>query len=872
MVNEFFDGCWRCGTETDASTEVCAPCGRVVALQRAMAPLREMLERGGAEATTLAIAGALARIGGVAVAGEVRDWLMPRVLLAATPGAVVSLLGSLPDTAARKAATRIAQENFAEKQLAGRWEQVLARLPTPEARKTLIAALAHEDETVRWTAIHAMLEEWSTVPPEAALLLRRLLDNPEETGEVQFCAAALLARMRDVEMGRECAAWLGDALRDAEGTVADSLMEPTIAAAILAEYDDAEMAEEARAFLLRRLQNGSEAILVTALPVLLRNPTRAVVDAMVDGCLSRKPRTPSAAAFVRAFRDLRDPDLRAYAWERLRRLLEGSGASTAECVAINLVQALGYLGWSDARPLLVTVAMRAQDPLLLEAAGEALARLGDPEAIDACGEALLADPPGSASEAERFQFEMRAAAMAEVLGSIGDPTGRARAVLPLVRALERPERTRAAADALAALAAWEPAPAVGCGEEAAEMMPPLEAMEAPPEPATNDRTTALRAAVPPPTNDQRDQAPEPGAESQEPGAEEDDEAFDGTAMLIWMPEEDEEEEMPPHPMASGAPLLAAVPPPCPVETLESVSATLSELERDLGQLDPSYFRYIALEPAALAEKERCLLSLLCEELQPALDRLTVMREGAGWRECMSRAYYLKARLHHAITCDVLARTGADSLRQKQRWDQIKQAERAYEQSVRFAEESTLQLRALFDQGVLLAETERPETAALTFERVAALGGNSALAEAAARYVERLRRLEEVDPDLADAEAGSAEDSWGGALFVARKAMRAALWSSAGLAACGVIAWQSWRMTGRTVEAVVAQRPMVIAKLEVTHPRARVRTFRGYRAPKVKTARRGERLHAIGGSRRWWKVQFPNGVTGWIPRRFTREVE
>ena len=65
---------------------------------------------------------------------------------------------------------------------------------------------------------------------------------------------------------------------------------------------------------------------------------------------------------------------------------------------------------------------------------------------------------------------------------------------------------------------------------------------------------------------------------------------------------------------------------------------------------------------------------------------------------------------------------------------------------------------------------------------------------------------------------------------------------------------------------------MIARLEVTHSLAKVRSFRAYRAPKVKTTRRGERLRAIGHSPRWWKVQFANGVTGWIPRRYTREVE
>jgi HEAT repeat protein len=857
MVHEHFNGCLSCGKESGAPVEVCPTCGRVVALWRAMAPLWEMLERGGDEATTLAIAGALARIGGVAVAAELREWLTPRVAGAVTPGAVVALLGSLPDATARATATRIAQENFADKQLAGRWEQVLARIPTPEARQTLIAALAHEDETVRWTAIHAMIEEWPHVPAEAALLLRRLLDNPEETGEVQFCAATLLARMRDHEMGWECAAWLTDAIHDAEGMVADSMTEPSIAAAVLAELDDPEMAEEARQFLLRRLHAGSEAILVIALPALLRAPTREIVDALIDGCLSRKPRTPSAAAFVRAFREVRDPALRTYAWERLCGLLEDAGSAAAEGVATTLVQALGYLGCIEARSLVSRIATCAHDPLLLEAAGEALARLGDPMAIDACSDVLLADLPGSASDLERLQFEMRGAAMAEVLGSIGDPLGRARAVLPLVRALERPDLTRAAGDALAALAAWEPMPILLRGEERVDSVVVADVEETAPEVEVVAATEAgAPAAV---------MAVEPAIE---------EETFDATAMLIWMPEEEEEAELTPELVPAprseegGGPAS-----PIAVPTLASVVATLAGLERDLSLLDPAYFRYATLEPAALAEKDRLLLTLLCEELQPALDRLTVMREGPGWSACMSRAYYLKARLHHALTCDLLARTGADSLREKQRWDQMKQAERAYEQAVRFAEEEEVRVRALFDQGVLLAETERPETAALTFERVAAMSGSGPLAETAARYMERLRWAEEVEVDAGEVDPEAAEQCWSGALVVARKAMRAALWTSAGLAACGVIAWQSWQAAEPPAKpAAVARSPIVIARLEVTHSLAKVRSFRAYRAPKVKTTRRGERLRAIGHSPRWWKVQFANGVTGWIPRRYTREVD
>jgi hypothetical protein len=65
---------------------------------------------------------------------------------------------------------------------------------------------------------------------------------------------------------------------------------------------------------------------------------------------------------------------------------------------------------------------------------------------------------------------------------------------------------------------------------------------------------------------------------------------------------------------------------------------------------------------------------------------------------------------------------------------------------------------------------------------------------------------------------------------------------------------------------------VIAQVVVTRSQAKVRVRRARSAQKVKTTRRGEMLAAIGRDDLWWKVQFPNGVTGWIPRRFTRELD
>jgi hypothetical protein len=305
--------------------------------------------------------------------------------------------------------------------------------------------------------------------------------------------------------------------------------------------------------------------------------------------------------------------------------------------------------------------------------------------------------------------------------------------------------------------------------------------------------------------------------------------------------------------------------------LAAVEATLTDLEQELGQLPPSFFRYEVMEEGTLAYKERVVLSLLCQELQPALDRLGDVDQGDEWRAWASRAWYLKARLHHALTCDALARAGADALRQRQRWDQMKLAESAYQQAVKFADEEERQARVLFDLGVLLAEAERCETAALTFERVIALGVSGPLATAAARNLEGLRRQDqpELAPEVEDPEA---TDHWNAALLVARKALRGALWSSAGLAACGALAWYAWTALPRYAAATVAQRPAVIAQVIVTRSQAKVRVRRARRAPKVKTALRGEQLAAIGSDERWWKVQFANGVTGWIPRRYTRALD
>jgi hypothetical protein len=906
MVTDWRSGCPEWNGESSAAVR--AGWDGVTALSRAGGALWEALKRSDDEATTLAVGRALARIGGTAVAAELREWLLARVPAALCPGDLVALLGELPDAQARAAATGIARENFAEKRLAGRWERVLAGLPTPEARAALIEALGHDDETVRWSAIHAMLEAWEEVPVEAALPLRRLLMDEGATGEVQFCAAALLVRMNDPEMGEECAAGLAEALAEAEGTVADSLAEPTIAAGVLARRGDGEPSIAAWRFLLRRLEGGSEAILSLALPPLLAWPSRELVDALVDGCLRRRPRTPSAVTFARSFRELTDPALRDYAWERLRRLLGEGDAAAAGGALVTLAQAAGALGCAAAIPALRRIADGSQDPHLAEATVEALARLGDLDAISLCAEQLLRDTD-DASPADHV-------ALAAALGEIVTAEGRAVAGPPLLRALAFPTLARPAAEALTSLHAWQPdwalrLPAPGsvssqgtalASPGAWSLEPVALALNPEPEPEDDDGWDAFLVPEVEWETDRGDAvesvryspaelpeadadatlmaglpampevAPLVGAAGVVPAPEALPVVLDVLPVAAGRAVVAPEPALPAAGVASARPMLDAA--------LESVAGMVADLERSLVQLPPAYFRYGG-EAAALMGKERAVMTLLCEEVQPALDRLDGLGDGPEVRRLAARAYFVKARLHHALTCDAAARCGADALRERQRWDQAKLAEGSYWHALSLADDEDRRGRALFDLGVLLVETGRDEEAATLFEKVAALFGRlktespeGRLGLAAARYVERLRGRDEEETLEGDEEA-SQDQSWAGALHVARKALRAALVSAGGLAACGAIAWYAWTSGPKPAEAVAAAaalKPVVVAQIEVTRWQAKVRTQRTRRAAKVKTARRGERLTAIGREEQWWKVQFANGVTGWIPARFTREIQ
>lgn len=857
MVTLYLNGCPTCGRENGAPPDVCAACGRVVALRRAVAPLWRALERSDEEATTLAVARALARIGGLSVASGLREWLLPRIPSAICPGAWVELLGELPDAEARAAAARIARENVIDQKLAGRWEVVLAGLPTAEARRALIAALDHEEETVRWAVIHAMRDAWEAAPAEAAPALRRLLMDETASGEIQFCAAVLLTRMNDPELGAECAVGLAEAIEEAEGSLADSLAEPTIAAAALALASDGELAAGARRFLMRRLEGGSEAILRLALPPLLARPTQELVDALIAGCLGRRPCTPSATTFARAFRGLQDPALRVYAWERLRHLIGEGEPETIGGVGHTLVQALGHLGHAEARPLLETLARRADDPLLLEAVREAKARLGDPGAIDTCAELLLA--AGDEQEWDRTSGVPadRAASAAEVLGEIADAQGRARAVAPLLRALEAPRLTRHAAVALAALHAWEPVPAATAPDlrsgtdarlapEAAPALLPV--IEEPVEAALATQTAAS------------------GGTPASVGA-----TSAATASMETAP------YAIPQPGAPNCEAIGDRQPPLSSPAVAAVAAVLADLEREVARFPLIYFRYGG-EVGTHIGKERVVMAMLCEELQPAIEQLERLGDAPEVRHWAARAWHLKARLHHALTCDPVARSGADALRQRQRWDQLKLAEVAYWRALACCEDDDRRARTLFDLGVLLAEAERVEEAAPLFEQVVGLSsgapkesGAGRLASAARRYLDRLCGTAEPEPAP---QSAPVSDDWTGAIHVARRALRTALVSAGGLAACGIFAWYAWTAAPKPAPPTkaIARRPMVIAQLEVTREQAKVRVHRTRRSAKVKTAQRGERLTAIGREDHWWKVQFPNGVTGWIPTRYTRPVE
>jgi hypothetical protein len=270
------------------------------ALQRALEAVEE-------ETAQCAVARALIEIPGLSSQRYVRDWLLKHIPMAHAASAMVEILGAIDDPEARSEASRLAIDNFRDKKLPGRWEVALARVPTPEARRALLAALTDRDDTARWTAAHAILEYWSEVPEEAVPVLRRVLKNRREHEEIRFCAAGALARQEDAESRKEYLPLLLKTMRELEGANADEFPPPTRAAVLLCGVPGGGARREALEFLAERLTSGAEPVLALALPPLLEEGADRLVAALIHACRNRHPRSPSAATLARAFGDLRAP-------------------------------------------------------------------------------------------------------------------------------------------------------------------------------------------------------------------------------------------------------------------------------------------------------------------------------------------------------------------------------------------------------------------------------------------------------------------------------------------------------------------------------------------------------------------------------------
>lgn len=419
--------------------------GRAAALgeNEVVEALRRALAAATDEAAGRAIAAALVRLAGEDAAPEVREWLLARVPMSGSAGDLVALLGRLPDPIARAEATRIATENFRERQLPGRWDVVLAGLETPAARAVLIQALLCGEEAVVWAAAQAMLSEWAEVPSVAFPALRDRLRCETAPEPVRFCAAVLLARGGDAETWPEALPWLMAAL-EAE-TEADTMVEPALAAIVLLRRGVGEVRARAQAFLRARLANATDAVLEHALPALLETPTAALVEAMVAACQQRRATSPSAERLAAAFASLRGG---ARAERALAALLAALGPA-ATCAApreATLIAALGHLGHPGALPWLDARALATDDPALQAAVLAAQARLGVPAAVARLTACLLEE----ASDAvEALSPDAgRGAPAAAVLGSLATSELDPGAIDALTRALANPSRAAHAARAL----------------------------------------------------------------------------------------------------------------------------------------------------------------------------------------------------------------------------------------------------------------------------------------------------------------------------------------------------------------------------------------------------------------------------------------
>lgn len=408
----------------------------VEALRRALAAATD-------EAAGRAIAAALVRLAGEDTAPEVREWLLARIPVAGSAGELVALLGRLPDPIARAEATRIATENFRERQLPGRWDVVLAGLETPAARAVLIQALLCGEEAVVWAAAQAMLSAWVEVPSVAFPALRDRLRCETAPEPVRFCAAVLLARGGDAETWPEALPWLMAAL-EAE-TEADTMVEPALAAIVLLRRGDGEVRARAQAFLRARLANATDAVLEHALPALLETPTAALVEAMVAACQQRRATSPSAERLAAAFASLRGG---ARAERALAALLAALGPA-ATCAApreATLIAALGHLGHPGALPWLEARALATDDPALQAAVLAAQARLGVPAAVARLTASLLEEASDAVDALSPDAG--RGAASAAVLGSLAASELDPGAIGALTRALANPSRAAHAARAL----------------------------------------------------------------------------------------------------------------------------------------------------------------------------------------------------------------------------------------------------------------------------------------------------------------------------------------------------------------------------------------------------------------------------------------
>jgi hypothetical protein len=427
------------------------------------------------------IAAALVHLGGADAVPEAREWLLGRVPYSGLAGELVAALGRLPDPIARAEATRIASENFREKQLPGRWDSVLAGLETPAARATLLQALAGGEEATVWTAVQAMLEAWVEVPSMALPALRELLRDEASPEALRFCAAVLLARGQDVETWPEVLPWLMAAF-DA-GSDADTMAGPALAVAILLRHGEGDARDQAHAFLLDRLARAGDSVLEWCLPPLLDQPRPALIGALIAACRQRRVGSPSAERLAAAFGGLRDGPLADRALEALLAALEPeeAGASTREAT---LIAALGHLGHPGALTWLSDRAAASDDPALQAALLAAQARLGMADSIARCASLFTGETEDAI--AALSPDATRVAALADVLGGITYPAAIPIVGAALVRALDDPRRAPHAARALVALC--PPAPPEA-GAEAALSVPSVSPC---PEPAE------LPAATPPP--------------------------------------------------------------------------------------------------------------------------------------------------------------------------------------------------------------------------------------------------------------------------------------------------------------------------------------------------------------------------------------